>query len=658
MTNTRRTISRRRFVQAATGILGATGGALYVNEARALPAPLPPAVSLYQPTSPDPSSRAPILIAVNDQPGGEFSRYLGEMLRAEGILLFHEMPLSSISAAQLASYSLVILGPGEIQAAQASLLERFVAQGGALIAFRPAAQIAAICGLRATGGSASQGHQVVTDHRLAQGTERSPLQYHGTAAIYDVVGGDVLARIDGAAASPAVTLATFGRGRAAAWAYDLPRSIAFTRQGNPDLADTERDGYAGFRASELFDGWVDYDRIHVPQADEHQRLFASVVHDLTAMPLPRLWYFPAGSDSVIIATGDAHGSRAPILEDLIARAQRHNAQFSIYYSPPPISAARRIARKVRWWASEQPIIGGVFAEDSPYPTPHHVETWQAQGHEFGMHPYVEAGMEAGYNAYWNEFVKNGYGPISPTVRTHRVLWKGWVEAARIQASYGIRMNLDYYHLGPIVRRPDGAWSHGYLTGSGLPMRFVDQQGAILNVYQQHTHIVDEYLMNVFDPWVGLEAPAALDITTTLLERGIKRFPSAFGLQCHADPFTLGGQVADRVGAWFDGTLAYAAEQRIPILSAEGWLSFTESRAQALPTIAWDMTSKRLQITQPVAGAHAFELLIPQNHNGSPLVGVQVDQAEPATTMRQVGAIRYAAVRLEPGTHAIIATYRA
>src|SRR4029077_761106 len=82
-----------------------------------------------------------------------------------------------------------------------------------------------------------------------------------------------------ATASPAVTIAPIGGngGQAAAFTFDLARSIVSTREGNPAGNGQERDGIAPIRSDDLFFGaaagdiqpdWVDLNKVAIPQADE------------------------------------------------------------------------------------------------------------------------------------------------------------------------------------------------------------------------------------------------------------------------------------------------------------------------------------------------------------------------------------------------------
>ena len=128
--------------------------------------------------------------------------------------------------------------------------------------------------------------------------------------------------------NPAVTIKNVGAngGQAAAFTYDLAKSIVYTRQGNPAWATQERDGYAPIRSDDKFYGnansdpqpdWVDLTKVAIPQADEQQRLLANLIIEMNRdkKPLPRFWYFPNGKKAVVIMTGDDHGNnghRTPV----------------------------------------------------------------------------------------------------------------------------------------------------------------------------------------------------------------------------------------------------------------------------------------------------------------------------------------------------------
>lgn len=662
-------ISRRRFLQAcactvAAGALGATG---YVVANAPLPPPYPESSVFQTPVAGIPTPGAPILLVTNPGAQPSFGAYLGAILRAEGFVAFRMARLDAINPALLARFPLVLLAVGPLTAEASDLFRAYVLNGGHLIAFRPDPHLADLMGVRALGGDVTDGMLSVADHPLAQGITTQALQVHTPMAQYELAGAEAvawIARRDSSRTSyPAVTLMRAKKGIAALWAFDLPRNIALIRQGNPAAANQERDGMEGVRTVDLFVDWIDLDRIDIPQADEQQRLLANMIHALAGeAPLPRLWHLPAGASAVLVATGDAHGLLASHIATALELVSRYDGALSIYYAPPPMSNRSRTLRRVRWLAEELPVAGAVFTDDAGYPTPKDVARWRERGHGFGLHPYVEQGVGKGYHEYWNTFIKLGYGPAEPTVRTHRVLWSGWVETARVQAQYGLRMSLDHYHSGPLMRRADGRWVHGYLTGSGLPMPFVDEQGNLLRVYQQHTHLVDEHLMRVFDTGyeMGVDVNEAIAIACRQIDAAVEQYPSALGLQCHIDPFAFGGEKAKAASVWFDRVLDHAAARGVMIVSAEQWLAFTEMRDQAeMRNLMWN-ESEGMLMFEAVIGAEsqrAPALLLPLEHRRRMLRQVTIDGVLASAEQKRVGGVAYGAVALAAGRRQVRAYYR-
>ena len=145
----------------------------------------------------------------------------------------------------------------------------------------------------------------------------------------------------------------------------------------------------------------------------------------------------------------------------------------------------------------------------------------------------------------------------------------------VMASRGIRMDLSYSAFGPAVHLTPGdrlAQAHGYITGSGLPMRFIDGAGAILPVYQQVTSLADEQLVADLYSEV-LPVDAALAVSRRLIDDSQAGGYSAIATQFHVDYY-----LQPEVKPWVDGTLAYAASQQIPMWTpSAGWRSSRRGR---------------------------------------------------------------------------------
>jgi hypothetical protein len=539
--------------------------------------------------------------------------------------------------------------------------------GGRLVAMRPEARLASLLGVERLTGNTPEGYlQVDTNHPVAQGIATRALQYHGTADHYRLAAAQAVAWLAGAddlpTQFPAVTFHSYGQGRTALWAFDLARSVAYTRQGNPAWANQERDEGDGIRAPDMFKGWIDLDRIQIPQVDEQQRLLANLLTALSQekRPLPRLWYFPGAAESMLIATGDSHGSSASAIEDVLTRVEQRQGHFSVYYTAFPRNDLARTAKKNLLRGATLPVVGDTLAGLVSAPTASQVADWRTRGHEFALHPYVEEGLDVGWSRHWEEFTGLGYGPVPPTVRTHRILWTGWVETARIQAARGMRLNLDYYHWGPTFQKGNGDWVHGHFTGSGRPMRFVDEYGRILNIYQQLTQIADDHLLNL--PWGGvarMSAEAALEVSETLLRRSVAGDHCAIAANFHVDPFEIGEQWMAQAERWLEGTLDLAVDYGVPIWSAEEWLHFTEMRHEAgLEHMKWQPAAGRLDFRLAALNTPAVELTVmaPLQHGGGNLSQIEIDGSPAVWQTREVGGMSYGWVSVSAGPHQLMVTY--
>lgn len=544
--------------------------------------------------------------------------------------------------------------------------------GGNLVVMRPVARLAPLLGLEQVAGQISDGYlQIDANHPVGRGIATESLQFHGPANLYRLAGATALAWLSATAEVtsqyPAITLHPYGQGRVVAWAFDLARSIVYTRQGNPALANQESPEWDGLLAVNMFRGWIDLDRLAIPQADEQQRFFANLLTHLSqeARPLPRLWYFPGQHAGMLVATGDYHTTPHSGAEDLLQLVEQRNGQFSIYYTPLPESHWRRVVKRVAHAVSALPFIGKPVDDQIEAPSPSLVAAWRERGHEFGLHPYVdeysvEPGLEAGWRRYRQEFTAAGYGPVSPTVRTHRVIWTGWVETARVQASYGIRMNLDYYHFGPLFKRADQTWAFGYFTGSGLPMRFVDAQGRILNIYQQLTQLVDEHLLDFRSGgWVNLRPEAAVEVAKALLVDSVHKYPGVVVGQFHVDPFSDTPEYREMSQRFLEGALDCAVTLNLPIWSAERWLAFVETRQGThFEAVTWSAVERQLTMRVSAMGDPHAELsvMVPLRHGSSRLSALAVNGANVRSYDRRMGGVEYACVTVSTGQHTLVANY--
>ena len=613
---------------------------------------------------------APILLITDPASTNRFGIYLTEILRAEGVNCFHVTELSALQPAVLETYAVVILAEALLNAVQVEMFEGYVARGGRLVSMKPDDRLGSVFGLERDAGTLSKGYiKTEPDHPASVGINSSTLQIHSPAALYRLAGAEAIAWLytdrDTASEYPAISIQKFGEGFAVAFAFDLAMSIVYMRQGDPAHINEDVDGLEGKRSVDMFVGWIDLERIAIPQADEQQRLLINILAQLSQQPLPRLWYFPEDKKSVLIVTGDSHSNPAKFIEDVLTRVEERGGHMTVYYSPQIVSDAGRAARWTRFWLTDHiSFISDILGDEFGSPTPFMVDDWRIRGHEITLHPYVDTGLDE-WELYWKEFTGRGYAPVSQTVRTHRILWTGWTETARLQASYGMRMNFDYYHVGPSLQKKNGEWVNGHLTGSGRPMKFIDEQGRIIDLYQQLTQLTDEHLIPMDVPgwggWPNLSAEQAVEVSKYLLDRSIKYNDyCAITGQFHIDPFQLGGDPAEKGGIFLEGTLDYAQQMGVPILSAQEWLNFTDIRHDTdFINMDWDATASTLTFNLlPHNPADAtLTVLLPMRTADKTISTLDVDGVTTSYPARLViGSVEYIQVILSAQEHAIKVTY--
>ena len=552
--------------------------------------------------------RNPVLVVGTSR--NPFSAYYSEILRTEGFNGAGYLDIDHVDAAALASRDVVILGETALTQPQADLLIEWVSRGGRLIAMRPDKQLAGLLGLTPAGGAVSEAFLAPDVQQPAlRGFPPDTLQIHGTADLYKVNGTAQLAALqeeDGAPSSyPALTLRSAGSkgGMAAAFAFDLARSIVYTRQGNPEWAGTERDGKAPIRSNDLFFGakegdlqrdWVDRRKIGIPQADEMQRLLANLVLHMSAgrKPLPRLWYLPFGKKAALVMTGDDHANGGTA------------GRFDSYIEKSPAGC-----RVDRW---ECVRSTSYIYVDTPF-TAEEAQYYDRKGFEVALHLPLDCQNFThftlrGQLASQLRLFARKYNSIPPpaTLRTDCIVFSDWITQPTVEAANGIRLDTNYYYW-------PSTWVNdqpGYMTGSLLPMRFAGADGSVVHNYQAATQITDES---------GQSFPYTPD---TLLDWAVgpKGYAGFVVANIHTD-LALG------VLQVISDTVVASAQQRgVPVISARQMLQWVEARERTQFTdYTWDGSTLGFQVALS-PGVEGAEAMVPRVSGRLGVASVTVDGA--------------------------------
>jgi hypothetical protein len=582
------------------------------------------------PPPPDEGPGGPILVI--SSAANPVSRYLAEILRAEGLQAYRATDLSFVTSTTLAGYDLVILGDVPVTAAQATMLGNWVSNGGNLIAMRPDKQLAGLLGLRDAGVTLSNGYLLVdTGSGPGAGIVGQTIQFHGTADLYDLDGATALATLYSTSTAttgkPAVTLRAIGAGQAAAFAYDLARSVVQTRQGNPAWSGQQRDGLLPTRSDDLFYGaasfdpqpdWIDLAKVAIPQADEQQRLLANLVvkMNLAKKPLPRFWYFPSSHKAVVVMTGDDHAGGGTA------------GRFNTYVSQSPAGCS------VADW---QCIRGTSYLYPNSPLTNSQALSFVNQGFEVSLHVSTNCADFESFADLESYYVQQGASfasrypsvPSPKTHRTHCIVWSDYDTQPQVELARGIRLDTNYYYYPPdwLNDRP------GFFTGSGMPMRFALRTGQTIDVYQAATQMTDES---------GQTYPTTIN---ALLDNalGPLGYYGAFTANMHTDTTTSAGSSA---------IVAAAKARGVPVVSAQQMLTWLDGRnGSSFGSLSWSGGVLGFTVTF-ATGARNLQAMVPTQAGALRVSSVARGTTSVAFTTETIKGISYARFPVVGGSYQV------
>lgn len=577
--------------------------------------------------APPPPPGGPILVITTSS--NPFGEYYAEILRAEGLNEFAVEDVSTVTAATLAGYDIAIVADMTLTAAQVTMLGDWVAGGGNLIAMRPDPRLAPLLGLDGAGTPLPNAYlKIDTSKAPGAGIVGDTVQYHGSADRWSLNGATSVATLfadrSTATPNPAVTLRSVGAngGQAAAFAFDLARSTALTRQGNPDWAGQERDGVLPIRPDDLFFGgaqpdWIDLSKVAIPQADELQRLLANIIGMVVAdrKPLPRFWYLPRDEKAAVVMTGDDHGNAGT------------SGRFDSF------AAASQAGCSVAAWEC---VRGTSYVY--PNTSIANAGRYDADGFEIALHVNTNC---ADFSAsQFDAFIKEQIGqfrttfPSLPSVvtnRTHCIVWSDWASVPKVELANRIRLDTNYYYWPGswIANRP------GFFTGSGIPMRFADLDGSTIDVYQAATQMTDES-----DQTYPFTIDALLDGAT-----GASGYYGVFTANMHTDSATSAGA---------DAIVAAAKSHSVPVVSARQMLTWLDGRnASSFGSIAW--SGRALSFTVSAgSGASGLRGMVPAASHGAAITAIARNGSPIPFTPEQVKGVDYAFFDATDGSY--VASY--
>ncbi|GEM_PF-1728113 len=559
----------------------------------------------------------PMLVLLRRWPGAPFNPYLEEILQIEGYLCYRVTDVTdrTIDDRVLEDAPVTLLARMELEAEEMEALGRYVERGGRLIAFRPPAEMAGLFGCREAKGVqgvyalACEGFVVVDQgHPATSGFPESGMQFKGDAELYMPEEANRIASFctepEGLLPFAGVALWYQGRGATALFAYDLVETVVRLHQGNPEQGsdglrpDADRDGM--FKPNDLYVGETDPRMKLVPQADLHQDLLVRVLRFLTddGLPLLRVWHYPDAKPAAVFLNGDSDGMVDGDLQRVETLTRRYGAQFTVYAMEEHFS---------------------LFPSDA-------IPGLKRRGLDFGPHPFCgsrtptveEMGRHLG--AISSDFERH-FGYRATSVRNHNVICPGWTGTFEHLSRLGYR--IDTNHMATRYFYP------GYLSGSGLPFKFIDRNGEIIDLYEQATTLVDDPTTHKWlRPTFSLEE--ALEVEQRVFEDCVGRYHTVFhhyfhpGIQKDKNWHRYGGPDGNYAAKALYRALELTRSHWLSTFTGEAWAEFNDGRR----TI-------RIRALKAGIGLCVFEmesgcnvegltLMLPGRSDGEALSSVRVD----------------------------------
>jgi len=580
-----------------------------------------------------PSTNPILILATN----ADFGTYIAEILKTEGFnsFLIESQHSKKLTASYLKKFDLIILTECSIATALTKTFERYVNEGGNLIAFRPDSSLFFLFGIETTNRKISEGYiRIDPACKVGKGLTSKTMQFHGTADITTIKTATPLASLfanktDGLS-FPAVVRHDYGKGHAIAFLYNLPKSIVYTRQGNPLFAGIEKDGIHGLRGMDLFtDGWVDTSVNTINQADQQMSLLSHCIQEFNQYtePMPRFWYFPDTLKCLAVLDNDGEKNNEHDFEPQFCDVDSMGAKMTLY-----IKDMDKVSKE---W----------------------VEKWTARGFEISGHP--DDTHEAG-NPVWahmdsvmiskkNELAGK-FGLPMRTVVNHWFVWCGRDEnakqdfgaQARLEGKNGIEMDANYaaYDINsnqPLHFLGTPGINQGNYIGSGLAMKYADISGKTVNVYQRYNAVYDQQYNE------GSSPEKFFECFKGLVDRSMNDdIYSVVSIKAHNDEYYFSKKPLMKM-------LTYANRKGVPVWTAIKLLDFLKMKDEAsFNNISW--TNKRLtfSLNSSLTHTHKLTFMVPANYNNKKIIGITIDDQTQTYAIKRIKGLDYALANVEGG----------
>jgi hypothetical protein len=554
------------------------------------------------------------------------SHYLCAILHAYGVWLVERVDSATVLAHADPRRDLIVVTPG----AADEDVDGFLAEGGQVIAICPGEKLASKAGLTRLNTREARTRMRLTTGLCRPARGRSLWNPSASVVYKGEPGAHVWAwqYVEGDPTSecPAICCSREGSGRLVVLGYDPALAIARLRQGSPRLANHIPAGDRFPRSVHLHEPDPPLDTYWQPTADLHALVFCNVVKRLLSekAPVPVMWHLPGSHPAALIFSGDEDGAAQSENQREFSDVKAAGGTMTLYVIPEKTTITREL-----------------------------IERYERDGHTISVHPnlYPTKGRSQAEQLARAEsevrLMREKFGVSVHTVRNHSTIWPGYVDLPELWERLGIGMDANCFasryaqscEWGPFVN-----------VDAALPLPFVREDGTLIRVYQQPTHLSDD-MLSLLTKGAGqkLTAEGSEYLAQCLIEDAASIFHAPICVCIHPSNYV---KFATELG---QALLTSARQQALPICSVDRWYGFWQARAAStLQDFLWE--DKRLQFTLRGPGCPELTANIPVSHAGMRLRTLTVNgrKQDPSPAARFGESI----VAAECGTEAnkVVATY--
>jgi hypothetical protein len=190
--------------------------------------------------------------------------------------------------------------------------------------------------------------------------------------------------------------------------------------------------------------------------------------------------------------------------------------------------------------------------------------------------------------------------------------------------------------------------HGYLNGSGLPVKFVREDGVLLDLFEQNTHITDDGSVDPDKFLVGISnRQEVLGVAIRMLEDCAQRFHCVFQAAFHPQ------LTVTRALGLLEPLLERCREEGIPMVSGDDWVRFNDARRHVhIEEIGYevDTGSFHCHVSSKLA-VDGLTIMLPAVIGGARLTNLDVDGLPADFAVKSLKGTLYALFALNLGNDA-------